>query len=178
MTAIRISPPSGFSTLMTSSRSTTPASIGPRHDQQPDRFPYDIFPYVLITTVATNLAAVSNYYVLDADTIITGTADSTSTTTQIRSSATNLSTVNSGDIIRTSDGTWGLASANGAWNIAGYWYVDVDRTLTGFADGDTFTIYTQHAGPLTSEAVTNPLWDIAPATPFNLEPRCFSETML
>ncbi len=129
--------------------------------------PYDIFPYVLITTVATNLAAISNYYVLDADTVITGTADSSSTTTQIRCSTTNLSTVNSGDIIRTSDGTWGLASANGAWNIAGYWYVDVDRTLTGFADGDTFTIYTQHAGPLTSEAVTNPLWDTAPATLFN-----------
>lgn len=123
--------------------------------------PVDIFPYVIKSSAGTpGLSSISDYYIADADVTITGAADSLTTTTQLRSSVTNLLTVVVGDIIQTSDGQWGLASGNGAWSGT-YFFVDIDRTLNLLADGDNFTIYTNHAGPFNSEAVTNPLWDIS-----------------
>lgn len=131
--------------------------------------PCDIFKYVIKSTAANpNLTALADYYILDADTVITGTADSGSTATQIRSSTVNLNPVSAGDIIHTSNDEWGFAADDGAWDIAGYWYVNVDRALTPLVDSvDTFTIYTTYAGPYTSEAVSNPFWDNNPTTPFN-----------
>jgi len=131
--------------------------------------PYSTFKYVLKSTAANpNLAALTNYYILDADTVITGTADSGSTATQIRSSTTNLLPVSKDDIIHTSNNEWGIAAADGAWDGAGYWYVNVDRAQTPLVDSvGTFTIYTTYSGPHTSEAVINPFWDNDPVTPFN-----------
>ncbi len=133
--------------------------------------PTDIFQYVLKSTAFNpNLAAIVDYYVIDANVTISGIADSATTTTQLRSSTTNLSTVKKDDIIQNTTNTeWGIAAADGAWDVGGWWYVNLDRALALLNDTDAFTIYTNHSGPYTSEAVTNPFWDKLPTTPFNPE---------
>jgi hypothetical protein len=132
---------------------------------------YDIFPYVIRSTAAAPIVgSVVDYYIVDSDvaSIISGIADSGTTTTQLRSSTTNLMTVSIGDIISTSAGSeWGIASSNGAWNVGGWWYVNINPALGGLADADTFDIYKTHIGPFTSEVFTNPLWDAGPTPLFN-----------
>jgi len=132
---------------------------------------YDIFPYVIRSTAASPIVgSVVDYYIVDSDvaSITNGIADSGTTTTQLRSSATNLMTVSIGDIISTAAGLeWGIASSNGAWNPGGWWYVNIDRILGSLADTDAFDIYRTHIGPFTSEVFTNPLWDTVPTPLFN-----------
>ena len=133
-------------------------------NQLPASTPWGIFPYVLRSSAGVpNLSTIPDYYyIVNTGVIISGTADNSSTTTQLHSSLTNLMTVTAGDIIRTSDNQWGLAvSVAGVvsgWS-APYFFVNIDRTLNLLADGDTFTIYKNHAGPFISETVTFPLWD-------------------
>lgn len=131
--------------------------------------PVDIFQYVLISSYNANLASF-NYYIADADTYYTGTADSGTTTTELRSSTdANFQLVSDGDIIcNSTDSEWGLASGPGVWdNVNGYFKISIDRSLTNLGDGDTYIIYFNHSLTLTSEAVTNPLWDNNPSITFN-----------
>ncbi len=131
--------------------------------------PYDIFPYVLKSSAwAPNLGALSNFYLVDVDSSITGTADSGTTGSQLRSSTVNLMTVSSGDLMcNTSTGEWSFISSDGAWDPSGYWYVNLSFGVASLGDGDSFAIYSTHAGPFNSEAVSNPLWDKDPSVLFN-----------
>ncbi len=138
--------------------------------QNQNTSPTDIFEYVLKTNLNSNLGAYTNYYLADTSTnVITGISGHASTdTTHIRSSFTDLTSVVAGDIIVTGDSEWGLANGAGIWNGGCPCYeVEIDRTLTLLAQFDSFTIYRNHEGPFTSEAVSNPLWDRDPSVAFN-----------
>ncbi|MGB4269120.1 MAG: Ig-like domain-containing protein [Spirochaetota bacterium] len=131
--------------------------------------PVDIFQYVLISSYNANLASF-DFYIADIDTSFTGTADSGTTTTELRSSTdANFLLVSAGYIIcNFSNNEWGLAAGPGVWdNVNGYYKIPIDRSLTNLGDGDTYIIYLNHSSSLTSEAVTNPLWDKNPSAPFN-----------
>lgn len=131
--------------------------------------PVDIFQYVLISSYNANLASF-DYYIADIDTSFTGTADSGTITNELHSSTdANFLLVSAGDIIRNfSNNEWGLAAGPGVWdNVNGYYKIPIDRSLTNLGDGDTYIIYLNHSSSLTSEAVTNPLWDKDPSIPFN-----------
>jgi len=127
--------------------------------------PYELFPYVLKSSGVTGLGA-TDYYIVDAGVIIAGISDDgNTTTTLICSTGTNLLTVVAGDIVRIGAAEWGVATGSG-WT-APYFWVSIDRAIAGLGAGAAFTIYTNHSGPFTSEAVTNPLWDTAPVPLFN-----------
>ncbi|MCX8125227.1 MAG: Ig-like domain-containing protein [Spirochaetes bacterium] len=129
--------------------------------------PIDIFQYVLKSSYGANLTSF-DFFIADFDTSFSGTANSGTTSTEIRSSTdANFLLVNAGDIIyNLTNDEWGLAQASGSWN-GSYYFIPIDRTLTNLSDGDTYTIYTNHSSLLTSEGVTNPLWDKDPSVPFN-----------
>jgi hypothetical protein len=141
----------------------TPSTI-----QNQSASPFDMFPYVIKSTLTANLSSL-NYYIADSDTSFSGTANSGTTTTELRSSTDfNFLLVHSGDIIHnTIDNEWGFASSAGQWDNNGYYKISIDRELTNLNDGDTYTIYLNPLGPFTSEAVANPLWDVNPNPPFN-----------
>lgn len=137
--------------------------------------PYDLFPYVLrsLTLPSLSLGAFANYYIVDTGLTVTdatGGADSVTSPTELRSTTNaDFLLVAAGDIIRnTTDGTWGIATAAGEWFALGSYYrIAIAGGVPSLNDFDTFTIYRNHAGPFTSEAVTNPLWDTAPSALFN-----------
>ena len=137
--------------------------------------PFDIFSYVLRSTDLPNfnLGTFADFYIADTASTVTqatGAADSGTIPTELRSSTNaNFLLVASGDIIHNvSDTTWGFATGPGEWFAAGpYYRIPIAGGVTSLSDGDNFTIYTNHAGPFTSETVTNPLWDRDPTVLFN-----------
>jgi len=133
--------------------------------------PTDIYNYTLKSTAGNPNLASFDFRIADTNpaSIYSGIASGGTLANELRSiTNANFLLVNIGDIIRnTSDNEWGIANTAGTWDVLGYYKIGIDRVLTNLADGDSYEIYTNYSTQLTSEAVTNPLWDNVPTTLFN-----------
>ncbi len=124
---------------------------------------WGVFRFVIRSTGATGLAAES-YYLADQVAVASGTVDLVIPATTFQANDINLPLVNVNDVIDC-NGTWAIVTnitnpAAGVYEIT----TDVNHNL---ALNDPFDVYPRIAGPLTSQAVTSPLWDQAPAILFN-----------
>ncbi len=117
---------------------------------------WGIFRYVIRNTGATDLDATTYYIADQVATVPAGAVDSLVSATEFDADDANLSSVIVGDVINC-NGTWGYV-VNSTFQ-AGTTYRIQTSIIHGLAVSDPYAIYPRIAGPSTSEAVTNPLWD-------------------